>query len=94
MRIADMLARGRPTISFEFMAPRSEDEVKVLEKTIAALARHAPDWVSVTYRLVTGDKTLDLVTAVDFEIHHGKITEVTVYQADAYRFDEFWEDDT
>jgi len=37
-------------------------------------------------------KTLDVVVAVDFEIHHGKITEVTVYQADTYRFDEFWED--
>ena len=35
---------------------------------------------------------LDVVTAVDFEIHHGKITEVTVYQADTYQFDEFWED--
>lgn len=38
-----------------------------------------------------GDKTLDVVVAVDFEIHHGQITEVTVYQADAYQFDEFWE---
>jgi ketosteroid isomerase-like protein len=40
------------------------------------------------------DKILDVVTAVDFEIHHGKITEVTVYQADTYQFDEFWADDT
>jgi len=37
-------------------------------------------------------KTLDVVVAVDFEVHHGKITEVTVYQADTYQFDEFWED--
>lgn len=28
--------------------------------------------------------------AVDVEIHHGNITEVTVYQADTYQFDEFW----
>ena len=35
-------------------------------------------------------KTLDVVAAVDFEVHHGKITEVTVYQADTYQFDEFW----
>jgi len=40
-----------------------------------------------------GGKTLDVVAAVDFEIHHQKITEVTVYQADTYGFDEFWEDD-
>ncbi len=38
------------------------------------------------------DKVLDVIVAVDFEIHHGKITEVTVYQADTYQFDEFWED--
>jgi len=37
-------------------------------------------------------KDLDVIAAVDFEIHHGKITEVTVYQADTYHFDEFWGD--
>jgi len=37
-------------------------------------------------------KALDVIAAVDFEIHNGKITEVTVYQADTYQFDEFWGD--
>ena len=35
-------------------------------------------------------KALDVIAALDFEIHHAKITEVTVYQADTYEFDEFW----
>jgi hypothetical protein len=39
------------------------------------------------------EKTLDVIAAVDFEIHNGKITEVTVYQNDTYGFDEFWADD-
>jgi ketosteroid isomerase-like protein len=39
-----------------------------------------------------GGKNLDVIAAVDFEVHNGKITEVTVYQADTYQFDEFWED--
>ncbi len=69
MRIADMLQRGRPTISFEFMAPRDDSEVEVLERTIAALAGHAPDWVSVTYRVRTGDQTLDLVTRIKRHYH-------------------------
>ena len=69
MRIADMLARGRPTVSFEFMAPRDEDEVAVVERTIAALAGHAPDWVSVTYRKATGQKTLELVTRIKRQYH-------------------------
>ena len=36
------------------------------------------------------EKTLDVIAAVEFEIHNGKITEVTVYQNDTYAFDEFW----
>jgi methylenetetrahydrofolate reductase (NADPH) len=69
MRIAEMLARGRPTVSFEFMAPREDSEIDMLEKTIAALAGHAPDWVSVTYRRATGDKTLELVTRIKRQYH-------------------------
>jgi methylenetetrahydrofolate reductase (NADPH) len=69
MRIADMLARSKPTVSFEFMAPRDESEVDVLERTVATLAGHAPDWVSVTYRVRTGDKTLDLVTRIKRHYH-------------------------
>src|SRR5215471_2280195 len=69
MRIADLLHRGRPTVSFEFMAPRDENEVGVVEKTIAALAGHAPDWVSVTYRKTTGQKTLELVTRIKRQYH-------------------------
>ena len=69
MRIADMLARSRPSVSFEFMAPRDETEVEVLERTVAALAGHAPDWVSVTYRIRTGEKTLELVTRIKRHYH-------------------------
>jgi methylenetetrahydrofolate reductase (NADPH) len=69
MRIAELLGRSRPTISFEFMAPRDGTEVDLLERTIAALAGHAPDWVSVTYRLRTGEKTLELVTRIKRQYH-------------------------
>ena len=69
MRIADMLARSRPTVSFEFMAPRDESEVEVLERTVGTWAGHAPDWVSVTYRLRTGEKTLELVTRIKRHYH-------------------------
>ena len=37
-------------------------------------------------------KELNVIAAVDFEIHQGKITEVTVYQTDTYLFDDFWAD--
>jgi len=64
-----MLAGSRPSVSFEFMAPRDESEVDVLERTVAKLAGHAPDWVSVTYRLRTGEKTLELVTRIKRHYH-------------------------
>jgi methylenetetrahydrofolate reductase (NADPH) len=64
-----MLKRSKPTISFEFMAPRDESEVEVLERTVATLAGHAPDWVSVTYRVRTGEKTLELVTRIKRHYH-------------------------
>ena len=40
------------------------------------------------------DRILDVIAAVEFEVHRGKITEVTVYQHDTYAFDEFWADDS
>src|SRR5438046_10512845 len=51
------------------MAPRDESDVDVLEHTVATLAGHAPDWVSVTYRVRTGDKTLELVTRIKRHYH-------------------------
>jgi uncharacterized protein len=39
-----------------------------------------------------GANALDVIAAVDFEVHHSRITEVTVYQFDTYQFDEFWAD--
>jgi len=36
------------------------------------------------------DRDLNVIVAVDYEIHQGKITEVTVYHADQYGFDDFW----
>ncbi len=38
-------------------------------------------------------KKLDVIAAVEFEVHHERITEVTVYQADTYQFDDFWTDE-
>lgn len=35
-------------------------------------------------------RVLDMASAVEFEIHGGRITEVTVYHDDTYAFDEFW----
>ena len=41
-------------------------------------------------RAQRGNEALDLLAAVDFEIHYEKITEVSVYHADTYSFDAFF----
>jgi hypothetical protein len=61
----------------------SFDLVEVLATANRAVAIH-----ELTAR--RGDRVLDMASAVEFEIHSGKITEVTVYQDDTYQFDEFW----
>ena len=70
-------ARSRGTLKIEILDVLSEPERAVVFQRETAMRN---------------GKALDVIAAIDFEIHRGKITEVTVYQADTYRFDEFWED--
>jgi uncharacterized protein len=61
----------------------SFDLVEVLATADRAVALH-----ELTAR--RGDRVLDMASAVEFEIHGGRITEVTVYHDDTYSFDAFW----
>jgi len=76
--LGQLKARSGGTFSIEVLDVLSEPERAVVFQRETA---------------TRNDKDLDVIAAVDFEIHHGKITEVTVYQADSYQFDEFWGDD-
>lgn len=76
--LGQLKARSGGTFAIEVLDVLSKPERAVVFQRETA-ARH--------------DRTLDVIAAVDFEIHHGQITEVTVYQADTYQFDEFWADD-
>ncbi len=49
MRIRELLATGRPSISFEFFPPRDEDGLTRLRSAIDALRELRPTYVSVTY---------------------------------------------
>jgi len=71
MHIKDLLARGRPTFSFEFFPPRTEDAARQLEQTIADLRTLTPSFVSVTYGAggSTRERTIEIVTRVKQE--HG-----------------------
>jgi methylenetetrahydrofolate reductase (NADPH) len=65
-KIADLLA-DRPTLSFEFFPPRSDEAERQLEKTIHELAPLRPSFVSVTYGAggSTRDRTRDIVIEVN-----------------------------
>jgi methylenetetrahydrofolate reductase (NADPH) len=64
VRIDELLSGKRPTFSFEFMAPRSDGEVDALFETVSDLARLQPDFVCVTCRPSSRDRTIDLTIAI------------------------------
>jgi methylenetetrahydrofolate reductase (NADPH) len=69
MKIKDLLAQGRPTFSFEFFPPRTEEAARQLEQTIAELQELRPSFVSVTYGAggSTRERTIEIVTRVKRE---------------------------
>ena len=69
MHIRELLAQGRPTFSFEFFPPRSEESAKQLEQTIADLRELQPSFVSVTYGAggSTRERTIEIVSRVKRE---------------------------
>ncbi len=63
MHIQDIFAKGRPTFSFEFMPPHSDNDAELLYKSVEELRTLQPDFVSVTYGAggSTRQRTNDLV---------------------------------
>ena len=72
MRIRELLACGRPSISFEFFPPKKEAGFDKLRETLASLRDLRPTYVSVTYGAggSTRDRTIELVTRIraDYQI--------------------------
>jgi methylenetetrahydrofolate reductase (NADPH) len=70
MRIDELLARGNPTISFEFFPPKTEAGFATLFQSIDALRPLKPGYVSVTYGAggSTRQKTVELVERIQREL--------------------------
>jgi methylenetetrahydrofolate reductase (NADPH) len=66
--VRDCLAAGRPTISFEFMPPKTPEDERRIWSTIRALEPLRPSFVSVTYG--AGGSTRDNTIAVTERIAH------------------------
>jgi methylenetetrahydrofolate reductase (NADPH) len=70
MRIADLYARRKPVVSFEFFPPKTDAGYRSLYETIADLKRLDPGFVSVTWGAggSTRRKTVELVTQIQNEL--------------------------
>lgn len=71
MHIRELLSTGRPSFSFEFFPPKTENGLESLRDTIQGLRDLQPTFVSVTYGAggSTRDRTIDLVGEI--QRHHG-----------------------
>ena len=67
-RIGDLLAT-RPTLSFEFFPPKTDEAERALDKAVAELAELRPSFVSVTYGAggSTRERTRDVVVRINRE---------------------------
>jgi len=84
----DHLGRDGVQNLLELLGTLSDGTFKLDLVDVLATANRAVALHEMTAR--RGDRLLDASSAVEFEIHQGKITEVTVYHDDTYHFDEFW----
>jgi len=66
MKITEIVANKKPTISFEFFPPRNKEAANELYIAIKDLEKYSPDFVSVTYGAggTTRDLTHDLVLKI------------------------------
>ena len=66
MKITEILAKDRPSFSFEFFPPKSDEGVAALMETAASLIPLRPAFVSVTYGAggSTRTRTIEVVKAL------------------------------
>ena len=56
MKIRDILAKGRPSVSFEIFPPRRDAPFAPVKEAVERLARQRPSFMSVTYGAAGGAK--------------------------------------
>lgn len=66
MKIKDILAQGKPTLSFEVFPPKAEDKYDSVEAAAIRIARLKPAFMSVTYGAGGGTSkyTVDIASSI------------------------------
>ena len=66
MKIRDLLAKGRPSVSFEIFPPRRDAPFAPVKEAVERLARQRPSFMSVTYGAAGGARanTVDIASFV------------------------------
>lgn len=72
MKIRDILAQGRPTLSFEVFPPKTEDTYDTVERAAEEIAKLGPDFMSVTYG--AGGGTSDYTVGIASDIQRSGVT--------------------
>ena len=69
MQIRQFFTSGKPSFSFEFFPPKSDEAAAQLERTIVDLSELGPTFISVTYGAggSTREKTIDIVSRIKRE---------------------------
>lgn len=57
MKISDILARGRPAVSFEVFPPKKDAPLEPVKEAVSRLAVEKPAFMSVTYGAAGGDSS-------------------------------------
>lgn len=71
MKIRDILAEGKPTLSFEVFTPKTQDAFASVEKAAEEIARLHPAFMSVTYGAGGGTSDYTVKIASDLQENCG-----------------------
>ncbi len=91
MKIRDILAEGRPTISFEVFPPKTADRYENVEAAAKEIALLKPDFMSVTYGAGGGTRryTIDIADTLNNVYHVPTLAHLTCVSSTRERVHDF-----
>lgn len=94
MKIRDILAQGRPTISFEVFPPKTADKYENVEAAAKEIALLKPDFMSVTYGAGGGTRryTIDIASTLNNDYQVPTLAHLTCVSSTRERVHEFLEE--